>query len=262
MSYETFELSVNEGLARVTLNQPALGNPFNPPACREFAQLADDLAGRGDVRAVLLQASGRFFSVGGDLEMFAKDLENIAAIVRRETRYLHMGIARLLRIDAPIVACVHATAMGGAVSVISNCDLVYAARSAKFGAAYAHIGFTCDLGATYGLASRMGIARARRFLLLGETLDAEAAQRAGLADELFEDDRVAAEAERAALMLSRGPTRAYGAIRRLLSRALGTPFEAQLEDEAQALAAVADSQDAREGITAFVEKRAARFTGH
>lgn len=262
MNYETFDVSVSEGLARVTLDQPNLGNPFNPSACREFAQLADDLASRGDVRCILLSARGRFFSVGGDLEMFAADLPNIPATVRRETRYLHMGIARLLRLDAPIVACVHATAMGGALSVVANCDLVFAARSAKFGAAYPHIGFTCDLGATYGLASRMGIARARRFLLLGETLDADCARRCGLVDELFDDDRVAEESERVALALSRGPTRAHGAVRRLVGRAFGTPFESQLEDEAEALAAAAGSDDAREGISAFIEKRAPQFTGH
>jgi 2-(1,2-epoxy-1,2-dihydrophenyl)acetyl-CoA isomerase len=260
-SYEAFDVRVDDGLARVGLNQPAAGNPFNSQACREFAGLGDDLAARGDVRAVLLHATGRFFSVGGDLEMFTSDLDRRADTVRRETRHLHIGMARLLRLDAPIVACVHASAMGGAVAVVSNCDLVIAARSARFGAAYSHIGFTCDLGATFGLASRMGLSRARRFLLLGETLDADGALQAGLVDELCDDASVYAVAEQRAVTLSRGPTRAYGAIRRLMARSLSTPFEAQLEEEAQALSTVAASEDAREGLSAFREKRSARFSG-
>ena len=147
------------------------------------------------------------------------------------------------------------------MAVVANCDLVYAAHSAKIGAAYTHIGFTCDLGATAGLASRMGISRARRFLLLGETLGAEQAQQVGLVDEVFEDGDLADAAERMALQLSRGPTRAYGEIRRLMSRSLATPFESQLENEAQALARVAALSDAREGIEAFKNKRRPHFTG-
>lgn len=145
--------------------------------------------------------------------------------------------------------------------MLSNCDLVYSARSARFGAAYAHIGFTCDLGASFGLASRMGIARARRFLLLGEVLDADEAQRIGLVDHLLDDDAVADTARKEAVNLSQGPSRAYGEIRRLLVRSLANPFETQHEDEAQSLACVAGSFDAREGIAAFVEKRRPRFRG-
>lgn len=117
------------------------------------------------------------------------------------------------------------------------------------------------MGASFGLASRMGIARARRFLLLGETLDADAAQHAGLVDHVLDDDAVAMAAEGAATSLAQGPTRAYGEVRHLLARSLGTAFEAQLEDEAQALVRASASADAREGIAAFTEKRRPRFTG-
>jgi len=261
MKYETIELVVNDGLARLTLNQPELGNPFNAVCCREFGQVANELAGRKDVRAVLLCARGNYFSVGGELGMFSRDPDAMPNIILEGTAGLHMGMARLLRLNAPIVACVHATAMGGAVSVLSNCDLVYASRSARFGAAYSYIGFTCDLGASFGLASRMGLARARRFLLLGEVLDTVEAERTGLVDYVVDDAELSNQAEQAAVRLSQGPTRAYGEVRRLMARSLGQAFEAQLEDEAQALARVAASKDAREGITAFLEKRRPRFTG-
>ncbi len=261
MTYESIELSIADGLARLTLNQPQKGNPFNASFCADIATAANELAGRDDVRAVLLTANGRFFSVGGDIQMFAQSLDTLPNKIREWTAGLHMGMARLARLNAPMVACVHATAMGGAVAMVANCDLVFAAKSARFGAAYPQIGYSCDAGASFGLSSRMGLARARRFLILNETLSADQALSTGLVDEVVDDASVAAAAEAAAIKLSKGPTRAYGEIRRIFSRALGQPYEAQLEDEAQALTRAAATSDAREGILAFVEKRPAQFQG-
>lgn len=261
MTYQSMSLTVNDGLARLVLNQPEIGNPYNAIFCAEWAQVANELAGRTDVRAVLITAAGKFFSVGGDIGMFSKNLDGLPAKIREWTADLHMGTARMARLDAPIVVAVHATCMGGACALVANCDLTFAAKSARFGAAYTQIGYTCDAGATFGFASRMGIARARRFLLLTEMLDAEEAARAGLIDHVVDDDKLIAEAEKAAIKLSKGPTRALGELRRLFARSLGQPFEAQLEDEAQALTRAASSADAREGIMAFVEKRKANFQG-
>lgn len=261
MAYQSLSLTVEDGLARLVLNQPEIGNPFNAEFCADWAAVANELSARKDVRAVLITAAGKFFSVGGDIGMFSKNLDVLPAKIREWTAGLHMGTARLARLDAPIVVAVHATCMGGACALVANCDLTFSARSARFGAAYTQIGYSCDAGATFGLASRMGIARARRFLLLTEMLDAEEAGRTGLIDHVVDDDKLIAEAEKAAIKLSKGPTRALGELRRLFARSLGQPFEAQLEDEAQALARAASCDDAREGIMAFVEKRKPNFKG-
>lgn len=262
MQYESLELQITEGLARLTLNQPQIGNPFNAAFCADWGQVANELSGRRDLRAVLISARGRFFSVGGDIGMFSRNLDELPDRIREWTGGLHLGTSRMARLNAPIIAAVHGSCMGGACALIAGCDLVFSARSARFGAAYAQIGYSCDAGASFALASRMGIARARRFLLLAEMMDASTAQAAGLVDELVDDEQLLAEAERAAIRLSQGPTRAYGEIRRLLGRAFNQPLEAQLEDEAQSLSRVAASADAREGIMAFVEKRSARFQGN
>jgi 2-(1,2-epoxy-1,2-dihydrophenyl)acetyl-CoA isomerase len=111
------------------------------------------------------------------------------------------------------------------------------------------------------LTRRMGFARARRFLLLNETLTAEAALASGLIDETIAPDRLRARAEELTRKIASGPTRAYGEMRRLLLSAHEQPLEVQLELEAQALARVARSQDAREGIRSFVEKRKPSFVG-
>ncbi len=261
MSYESIDLSVTDGLARLVLNQPEIGNPFNAPFCAELALVANDLASRTDLRAILLTGNGKFFSVGGDVAMFKREIDVLPAKIREWTSGLHMGMARLLRLDAPIIAAVHATAMGGACALVASADLVFSARSARFGAAYSMLGYSCDAGASFALSSRMGLARARRFLLLAEMLDAEEAGRVGLVDHVVDDDQLMVSAEKAAIRLSQGPTRAYGEVRRVFARAFGQPYEAQLEDEAQGLVRAASTEDAREGIMAFMDKRKPQFKG-
>jgi 2-(1,2-epoxy-1,2-dihydrophenyl)acetyl-CoA isomerase len=261
--YSTIELTIDDGIARLTLARPEANNAMTPLFFSEFGDAANVIATRGaDVRAVLLRSSGRFFSVGGDVRSFTEDLDAAPAKVFNGTFPMHAGLARLRRIDAPVVAAVQGTAMGGAVSVLSTCDVIISARSASFGAAYSRLGFSPDLGATQGLASRMGVSRARRFLLLAETLDADQALAAGLVDEVVDDGAVESRSESLVQGLAQGPTRAYGEIRRLVTRALALPFEATLEDEAQGLARMAATADAREGLTAFTEKREPRFEGN
>ena len=262
MDFKTIDLSITDGLARLTLNQPDSGNPFNAQFCSEFSQAANLLTARkSEVRAVLLSANGKFFSIGGDIRMFMESIDTLSASIIEWTSTLHMGIARLKRLDAPLIAAVHSTCMGGGVALVGACDVVYASKSARFGAAYPQIGYSCDAGASFALASRMGIARARRFLLFNEMLTADQALTAGLADYVVDDAVLANTAEQVARQLAMGPTRAFGEIRRLVDKALRTPMETQLEDEAQALSGCAGSFDAREGITAFVEKRAPNFKG-
>jgi len=232
MSYQTIDLELRDGVAHLALDQGDAGNPFNEAFCNEWLAVANELAARKDLRAILLTARGKYFSVGGDVRMFAQNLDELPQRIRQWTGALHMGLARFARLDAPMIASVHGVAMGGAVALISACDLVYAGRSAKFGAAYPSIGYCCDAGASRALASRMGVARARRFLLCGETLAADQAAAAGVVDFVIDDAELDDAAGEAAAGLAAGPTRAFGEIRRLFATVLSQSYEAQLEDEA------------------------------
>lgn len=261
MNYGTLTLMIDGGIARLTLNQADIGNPFNGAFCRDWLAVSGELAAQEGLRVILLAANGRSFSVGGDIRLFAAQMDVLPERIREWTAALHTGMARIARLDAPMVAAVHGTAMGGATALIGSCEVVYAGRSAVLGAAYPGIGFSCDAGASRALTSRMGHARARRFLICGETLDAEQACAAGLVDFVVDDEALPAAAEAMAARLAAGPTRAFGEIRRLFGTVLSQSLETQLEDEAQGLAAIARSADAREGIRAFVEKRRPRFIG-
>lgn len=259
--YSSIEVTFEDGLARVTLNQPERGNPMDGAFCRDMRRLAVDLTTRADLRAVLISARGRFFSVGGDIKSFARDRAAIPAIVQDWTADLHSALARLRRINAPVIASVHGMVAGGSVSLVAFADVVLAARDTRFTSAFASIGFCADCGSSVSLSERMGVARAKRFLLLAETLTADEALAAGLVDFLHDPADLATAAEAMARRLAGGPTLAFGAIKRTLRTVNSGTLESQLEDEAQALAAIAASDDAWEGLTAFGEKRAPDFKG-
>jgi 2-(1,2-epoxy-1,2-dihydrophenyl)acetyl-CoA isomerase len=259
MTDTPMRLSVADGLARLTFTDATRGNPIDGAFCSAFAETANEISTRSDVRAVLITAEGKAFSYGGDVAMFVATLDDLPREIKRWTTDLHSGIARLQRMDAPIVAAVHGVCAGGMTAMMAGSDILVASPAARFVAAYAGIGYSCDASASVMLSRRMGLGRARKFLLLNETLTAEQAMAAGLADEVTED--LAGRAEAIAVQLSKGPTRAFGEMRRLLLSASDQPLETQLELEAQGLARMAATADAREGLLAFHQKRAALFTG-
>jgi 2-(1,2-epoxy-1,2-dihydrophenyl)acetyl-CoA isomerase len=257
----SFSCDVADGLAHIVLNQPDRGNPVDGDFCREFSLAMAELSEREDIRAVLLSARGKLFSVGGDIAAFERQGAGLPAMIKRWTADLHAAVVRMKRMSAPVVVAVHGHVAGGSVSLMAAADLVVIGKSVRITSAFTRIGFSPDTGSTMTLSARMGPARAKRFFLLAETLDAGAAQSAGLVDLVVDDDRVMAEAERIGRELASGPTEAYGGIKRLFLQAPNRSFESQLEDEAQTLAAISRAADAREGIKAFREKRTPRFEG-
>jgi 2-(1,2-epoxy-1,2-dihydrophenyl)acetyl-CoA isomerase len=261
MTYTAMRIDRDGGLARLTFIQPARGNPIDAAFCAEFCDVANELSSDPAVRAVLITAEGKNFSFGGDIAMFLGQLDALPLQIKRWTADLHMGIARMQRMDAPIVAAIQGICAGGMAGTMAGADIVIADTASRFVAAYAGIGYCCDAGSSIMLSRRMGLGRARKFLLLNETLDAEAALAAGLVDELVAPEGLAARAEAVAQQLASGPTKAYGEIRRLLASAASESLDAQLELEAQALSRVSGTADAREGLTAFGEKRRAQFKG-
>jgi 2-(1,2-epoxy-1,2-dihydrophenyl)acetyl-CoA isomerase len=258
---EVMRVEVAAGVAHIVLTEGARGNPIDGRFCRDFAVVATELSSRTDVRAVLLSAEGRAFSYGGDIGLFLATLDDLPREIKRWTTDLHSAIARFQRMDAPIVAAVHGVCAGGMAAIVAGSDIVVASANARFLAAYTGIGYSCDASASVTLSRRMGPARARRFLLRNETLDAAAALAAGLVDEVVGSEALLSTAAGVAAEFARGPTRAFGEIRRLLLSASDQPLETQLELEAQALSRTAGTQDAGEGLRAMSEKRPPTFVG-
>jgi len=261
ISTKSFLCTIDDGLAHIVLDRPEHGNPIDEDFCREFNFCIAELSERADVRAVLLSARGRLFSVGGDLLSLVKQGDALPTTIKVWTADLHTAIARMVRMRAPVIASVHGNVAGGSVSLMAAADLVVMAESAQVIAAFSKIGFSPDSGSTTTVTRRIGIARARRFFLLGETLDAKSALSLGPKNFVVSARAVQSEATRIAKELASGPTEAFGAIKRLFCQTSERSFESQLEEEAQTLAAISRTADAREGVRAFVEKRKPTFLG-
>ncbi|MCB2050359.1 MAG: enoyl-CoA hydratase/isomerase family protein [Novosphingobium sp.] len=263
MDYKTIRVETTpDGVAHLTLAQGDRGNPIDGQFCAEFVDGANDLSASSAVRAILLGADGKNFSVGGDISAFVKNLDQLPVMIRKWTSGFHGGIARLQRADAPVVAAVQGICAGGGVALAAAADYVVADDDARFVSAYTGIGYPCDGGASVFLSARLGAARAKRFLMMREMLSAQQALELGLVDELVPAGNAAARAAEVAAELAAGPTFAYGELKRIFVSAASNSLDTQLEVEALAIARCAGTADSREAITAFAEKRKPAFKGN
>ena len=262
MSYETITLEVEDGLAHLTLNRPEAANALNPAMAADLRRAAVHLAHAPGVRAILLTAAGRVFCGGGDLGAFAQvDAAELPAFIDDLTIDLHAAVARLSRLEAPLVAAVTGSAGGAGMSLVSACDLVVAGESARFTMGYTKAGLVPDGTSSFYLARVVGLRRAMDLVLTNRTLSAAEAESWGLVNRVVPDDQVVGEATALARQLASGPTRALGLAKRVLYEGANSSLEAAMERESAAISSAATSEDAREGIAAFLGKRAAVFTG-
>lgn len=261
MGLESLKFSLEDGVARITLAQPERGNPLDGVFCRDLRRIAEDCAQRSGVRAVLIDAEGRYFSVGGDLKLLTRDRDAMPPLVAAMLADLSAAVSILARLDAPTIACVHGLAAGGAVGLLSGCDFVLAGPEVRFVAAFAGIGVTGDTGCSYHLPRRVGMRWATEFLLLNESWDAQTAFERGLVNRILPADALAGEALGLARKLADGPTRGHGETRRLLGRSLSNSLDEQLALEAAAISRLLRTDDSWNAMQAVLAKRQPQFEG-
>src|SRR6266852_3974488 len=258
----TVLLDFKDGVATLRLNRPDQANAINPDLAADLAEAATQIAERADVRAVLIAGSGPNFTVGGDLGVFAETArEQLPNRLRRMIDSYHLAIERLTSIDAPVVAAVRGGAGGGGLGLLYAADIVVAADDARFALGYGALGLTADGGNTWFLPRMVGMRQAQQLFLLNRRLTAREALEFGLVSRLAPSDAVDTEAVTLAATLAAGPTRAYGAVRRMLRQSFETGLSDQLDAEKDSLIAASRSDDAQEGIAAFVAKRRPQFRG-
>lgn len=258
----TVSLAVADGIATLCLNRPEHGNAINPDMAADLLEAATLIAENSAVRAVLIAGNGPNFTVGGDLAVFAGAArEELPDRLRRMIDSYHLAIERLTSIDAPVVAAVRGGAGGGGLGLMYAADIVVAADDARFALGYGVLGLTADGGNTWFLPRMVGMRRAQELFLLNRRLTAEEALQFGLVSRLVASGAVEAEATALAAKLAAGPTLAYGAVRRMLRQSGETGLSDQLDAEKESIIAAARSDDAAEGIAAFMAKRRPQFHG-
>lgn len=251
----------DDGVAHLTLNRPDATNAIDVKLANDFADVAERLAGEPQVRAVLLTGAGDRFCAGGDVRSFASAGANLHQALAEIIAPLHRAVDDLAELDAPVVAAVQGSAAGAGLALVAGADYVLAAQSAQLVMAYTGIGLIPDGGSTWYLPRVIGLRRATELALTNRVLSADEACDWGLVNQVVADADLQSEAAAVATKLAAGPTRALGQAKRLLRQSLDRDLNEQLDAEAAAMVAAGRSADGREGVAAFVEKRAAEFRG-
>jgi 2-(1,2-epoxy-1,2-dihydrophenyl)acetyl-CoA isomerase len=242
----------------ITLNRPDVLNAFNAALHGGLAAALKEARGP-DVRAVVVTGAGRGFCVGQDLTEFREAPGDIGSRLRDT---YHPNVLALRALEKPVIAAVNGVAAGAGMSFACACDLRIAADSASFVPAFINIGLIPDSGGSYFVTRILGPARAFEWLTSGRKLTAAEAHAWGLVSEVVETDGLTARAAEVAAQLAALPTRAIGMTKRLIDHALNATLERQLEREAELQAAATQTEDFREGVAAFLEKRPPEFRGH
>jgi 2-(1,2-epoxy-1,2-dihydrophenyl)acetyl-CoA isomerase len=261
MAWETIIFEMSEGVATLTLNRPDRLNSLNARMHEEIAAALGSVESDPAIRALLVTGAGRGFCAGQDLNLrdagATGDFDAGAAL----ERYYNPLIRRLRALAKPIVAAVNGPAAGAGANIAFACDIVIAARSASFLQAFCRLGLVPDAGGTWFLPRLAGSARAMGMAMLGEPLSAESAAQWGLVWKMVDDDKLMAEARGLAAKLAQGPTAGLGLIKQALNRSLANSLDAQLDVERDLQRLAARSEDFKEGVAAFLEKRPAKFKG-
>jgi 2-(1,2-epoxy-1,2-dihydrophenyl)acetyl-CoA isomerase len=261
MEFTTLLFDVHDHVAHITLNRPEAVNSINQEMGKDLMHAALRCDEDPEIRAVLISGAGKIFSGGGDLKAFSTQGDQLPYHVKEVTTYLHAAMSRLTRMDAPVVAAVHGAVAGAGMSIAIACDIVIAAETTRFMVAYTRAGLVPDGSLSYFLPRIVGLKRGLELTLTNRMFSAQEALEWGLVTRVVPENELLAQAKALASQLASGPTRAYGLSKRLLHSGWAETLETQMENESQAIANSARTKDAREGITAFLEKRSPRYKG-
>ena len=261
MPYKTIKFQRETSIARITLARPDAANALNLEMGAELLHVAELCRDDASVRAVILDAQGKFFCAGGDVAAFAAAGKDLPATLRSLLDSFHPAVEILSTMNAPVIASVQGMAAGAGLSLMSSCSFVIASDKASFTMAYTGIGMTPDGSSTYFLPRQIGIRRTEEMMISNCRLSPEKALDWGLINQVVSADSLAATTQQLAEQLAAGPTLAYGNTRRLLHSSLENNFAQQLEAEASSIIAMGKTKDGLSGVASFKDKRKPTFTG-
>ena len=252
--------SVQGDIGRIVLQRPGSANALTSASARALVRAIDEVLEQKP-RAILLTGEGKAFCAGGDIDEFVAAGERLPELVNEILDGLHPALLRLVTGPAPLVVAVNGPAGGAGVGLALCGDFVLAAESMKLRTGYAAIGLSPDAGASYFLSRRVGPVRAQQWLMLSEPIDSQRCLASGAVDAVYPDAGLAAAGEALVARLAAGASASFAGIKALCGGASGRPIQEHFAMEQKLLRERAGSADAREGVAAFVERRAPRFTG-
>ncbi|MDO9409373.1 enoyl-CoA hydratase/isomerase family protein [Patulibacter sp.] len=252
-------VTFDDGRATITLVRPAARNAIDLLFTHQLLAAVDACAARTDLRVVVIVAEGDHFSVGGDLRHMAGLSHELADELGRMITPFHRALAMLADLEVPVVAGIQGAFAGGAMGIALVADVVVAADDLRVAAGFPALGLSGDGGTTWHLPHLVGLRRAQELMLENRVLDATEALEWGLVTRTVPRAELTAEVERTAARLAAGPTRSLARTARLLRTSATTTIGDRLVEERESMRELGGTADAREGVEAFFEKRAARF---
>src|SRR5262245_5581232 len=261
MAYESIVYDVKDAVATMTLNRPDTYNALNLTLARDLFHATLEADEDREVRCIVITGAGKAFCAGGDVKDFADNPERIGALIKQLTTYLHGAVSRLARTQKPVVMAVNGVAAGGGMSLALSGDLVVATESARFTMAYSRIAASPDGSSSSFLLRMIGLRRALELHYTNRVLSAREAMEWGLVNRVHPDAEFPAAVATLARELAEGPTFAFGRAKLLFHQSTQESLETQMELETQAIAQSSATEDFRNGVAAFVQKKPARFVG-
>lgn len=262
MSFKTLSYQVEDGVAEIILTRPEEANTLNMEMVHDLKEVVAQIEQDNSVRAILLCAApGPFFCAGGDLVSFANAGDELPAFAKGLLLDFHPTMEKLFSMKAPLITAVNGAVAGIGCSFVLGSSISLFADDANFTIAYTGVGLSPDGGATYFLPRIVGLRAAEELILTNRTLSAQEAVEWGIANQMVPADQLLTAARATAHKIAKGPTRAFGNVRQLLLNSLNSDLSSQLDREAHSFAEMAGTEDAKEGISAFLHKRKPTFSG-
>lgn len=259
MAYENILFEVNEGVGLLTFNRPKAMNALNPKTLEEVQDVIGRVKGDEAVRVLVLTGGGeKAFVAGADISEFPKMNPLQARFFAEKGQEVFFGLEQLPK---PVIACVNGFALGGGCELAMSCDFIYASDKARFGQPEINLGIIPGFGGTQRLSRLIGRAKAKELCMTAEMIDAEQARQLGLVAKVFSADQLMDETMKVARALAQKSPSALCSIKRVIDRGMDVDLKNGCALEAEAFGISFSSLDAREGVSAFLEKRKPEFKG-
>ncbi len=263
MDYTKLLLQKSEGVATITLNRPDRSNAFDDELSAQLLDALKQVERDSEVRCVVLTGAGKNFSAGQDLVAFMEGHARPEGIDFRAhlQKGYHAMVLRIRAMDKPVIAAVNGAAAGAGLGIACACDLRHASENAKFRSAFIGIGLAPDSALSYMLPRLIGFGRALEMALTNEMIDAKQARAYGLVNRVMPADELMPQTMEFAKKLAQAPTRGIGLTKRDFNRSLFADLEGALDYEAYVQNVAGATDDHREGVKAFLEKRPPQYSG-
>lgn len=260
MSNNSILLKIENNVAYITLNRPEVFNSFNREMALQLQSVLDDCGSNNTIRAIVLTGNGKAFCAGQDLKEVTDPNLNPGFKKILEEHYNPI-ITRIRTIKKPIIGAINGVAAGAGANIALACDIVVAHEKVSFIQAFSLIGLIPDSAGTYFLPRLIGFQKAQALAMLGDKISAEEAERIGMIYKMITLESFDDEVQKLALKLANMPTKALGMIKELFNKSMSNTLEVQLALESKLQIEAAQSEDYKEGVAAFIEKRKPNFKG-